>query len=132
MASEIQITSSHSSLNPATAAQNNGPAPSNAEALQVQTMAQEQAIEKVEAPSTAELSEQKSAELKQTVAAINDFMAQFQRTLNFSVDQDAGQTVIRVIDTSNDELVRQIPSEDFLAISKHIEQMNNLLFSEKA
>ena len=59
-------------------------------------------------------------------------MAQFQRTLNFSVDQDAGQMIIKVIDTSNDELVRQIPSEDFLAISKHIEQMNNLLFSEKA
>ncbi|MEH6578093.1 MAG: flagellar protein FlaG [Amphritea sp.] len=130
MASEIQITSSHPSLNPATAPQNSEPAPSNAEA--VQALAQEQAVKKAEAPSTAELSEQNAEELKQTVAAINDFMAQFQRTLNFSVDQDAGQTIIRVIDTSNDELVRQIPSEDFLRISKHIEQMNNLLFSEKA
>lgn len=130
MASEIQITSSHSSQNLVTAPQNNEPGPSKTEALQALT--QEQAAKKAEAPSTAELSEQNAAELKQTVAAINDFMAQFQRTLNFSVDQDAGQTIIRVIDTSNDELVRQIPSEDFLSISKHIEQMNNLLFSEKA
>lgn len=81
---------------------------------------------------TAEKSAIPDAEtLEQTVTDINDVMAQFQRTLNFSIDHDAGKTIIKVIDTSNDELIRQIPSEDFIEISKHIEQMNNLLFSEK-
>lgn len=130
MASEIQIAPSHAPQNPATAPQNSEPA--TAKAAQTQALAQEQAVQQATAPSAAEFSEQKVEELKETVAAINDFMSQFQRTLNFSVDQDGGQTIIKVIDTSSDELVRQIPSEDFLKISKHIEQMNNLLFSEKA
>ncbi|WP_372599874.1 flagellar protein FlaG [Amphritea sp.] len=130
MAAEIQIPPSPPSRNSTTTAQNNEPIPHDAK--EIKALPQEQTVIKVEATSSAELSEQNTEALKQTVAAINDFMAQFQRTLNFSVDQDRGQTIIKVIDTSSDELVRQIPSEDFLKISKHIEQMNNLLFSEKA
>lgn len=130
MSSEMQISPSQAPQHSATAPQNKEPATVNNEAIQ--TLSQEQAVKQTEASSAVEFSEQKTEELKETVAAINDFMSQFQRTLNFSVDQDAGQTIIKVIDTSNDELVRQIPSEDFLEISKHIEQMNNLLFSEKA
>lgn len=94
---------------------------------------QQQPVEnKPEGPSPAEVSKQSSEDIQKTVAAINDYMSQAQRTLNFSFDETGGGTIIRVIDTSNDELVRQIPSEDFIEISKHIEQMNNLLFSEKA
>ena len=123
MSSEIQISSAQANVKPAV------DTPVNTEQTQ---QTQQQPAEKPAAPSPAELSEQNSEALHETVAAINDFMSQFKRTLNFSVDIAAGQTIIKVIDTSNDELVRQIPSEDFIAISKHIEQMNNLLFSEKA
>ena len=123
MSSEIQISSTQANVKPAV------DTPVNTEQTQ---QTQQQPVEKAATPSPAELSEQNSEALHETVAAINDFMSQFKRTLNFSVDIAAGQTIIKVIDTSNDELVRQIPSEDFIAISKHIEQMNNLLFSEKA
>ena len=123
MSSEIQISSAQANVKPAVDTS------VNTEQIQ---QTQQQPAEKPAAPSPAELSEQNSEALHETVAAINDFMSQFKRTLNFSVDIAAGQTIIKVIDTSNDELVRQIPSEDFIAISKHIEQMNNLLFSEKA
>jgi flagellar protein FlaG len=123
MSSEIQVSSAQANVKPAVDATVKPEQPQQP---------QQKPVEKPAGPSPAELSEQSSEALHETVAAINDFMSQFKRTLNFSVDIAAGQTIIRVIDTSNDELVRQIPSEDFIAISKHIEQMNNLLFSEKA
>lgn len=123
MSSEIQISSAQANVKPAV--------DGTIKTEQPQQPLQ-QPVEKPADPSPAELSEQSSEALHETVAAINDFMSKFDRTLNFSVDIAAGQTIIKVIDTSNDELVRQIPSEDFIAISKHIEQMNNLLFSEKA
>ena len=123
MSSEIQISSAQANVKPAVDATVKPEQPQQP---------QQKPVEKPAGPSPAELSEQNSEALHETVAAINDFMSQFKRTLNFSVDIAAGQTIIKVIDTSNDELVRQIPSEDFIAISKHIEQMNNLLFSEKA
>lgn len=121
MSSEIQVSSAQANVKPAVDA-----------TVKPAQQTQQQPVEKPAGASPAELSEQSSEALHETVAAINDFMLQFKRTLNFTVDIAAGQTIIKVIDTSNDELVRQIPSEDFIAISKHIEQMNNLLFSEKA
>ena len=123
MSSEIQVSSAQANIKPVV--------DTTVKPEQTQ-QTQQQPVEKPAAPSPAELSEQNSEALHETVAAINDFMSQFKRTLNFTVDIAAGQTIIKVIDTSNDELIRQIPSEDFIEISKHIEQMNNLLFSEKA
>lgn len=123
MSSEIQISSAQANVKPAVDVPVKTEQP---------LQPQQQPVEKPAGPSPAELSETNSEALHETVAAINDFMSQFKRTLNFTVDIAAGQTIIRVIDTSNDELIRQIPSEDFIEISKHIEQMNNLLFSEKA
>ena len=123
MSSEIQISSAQANVKPAVDATVKPEQPQQP---------QQKPVEKPAGPSPAELSEQSTEALHETVAAINDFMSQFKRTLNFTVDIAAGKTIIRVIDTSNDELIRQIPSEDFIAISKHIEQMNNLLFSEKA
>lgn len=122
MAGEMQVTSAQASFKPAVETNTSA----------TQQAQQQQPVQKPEGPSPAEVSKQSAEEIQHTVEAINDFMSQFKRTLNFSVDIAAGQTIIKVIDTSNDELVRQIPSEDFIEISKHIEQMNNLLFSEKA
>lgn len=125
MSSEMQVSSTQAPVKPAVDS-------SVTSAPQQAIQNQQSTVQKPAGPSPAELSEQNVEALHKTVDAINDFMSQFQRTLNFSVDQEGGQTIIKVIDKSNDELVRQIPSEDFIEISKHIEQMNNLLFSEKA
>lgn len=126
MSSEMQVSSTQAPVKPAVDTSVTSAQPQHA----IQN--QQPTVEKPAGPSPADLSEQSVEALRKTVDAINDFMSQFQRTLNFSVDQEGGQTIIKVIDKSNDELVRQIPSEDFIEISKHIEQMNNLLFSEKA
>lgn len=40
------------------------------------------------------------------------------RELNFSVDKDSGQTVVKVIDPETDEVVRQIPSEEAVERAK--------------
>ncbi|MFW1677660.1 flagellar protein FlaG [Pontibacter sp. JAM-7] len=124
MSSEIQAVSSQASLKPAQPQQ---PAQESRKA-----QAPDREPVKVDTEAVKEITQETTETIQQAVAAINDFMGKFQRTLNFSVDDEAGQTVIRVIDKSNDELIRQIPSEDFLKITQHIEQMQNLLFSEKA
>lgn len=42
------------------------------------------------------------------------------RQLNFSVDQDVDRMVVRVVDSSTGELVRQIPSEEFIELAKNL------------
>lgn len=44
-----------------------------------------------------------------------------QSSLSFSVDDSTGKTVVRVVRSSTGELVRQIPSEEALAIAASIE-----------
>jgi flagellar protein FlaG len=51
--------------------------------------------------------------------------------LNFSKDQDTGKTIIKVVDTATDTVIRQIPSEEAIAIAKSIDKMQGLLINHK-
>jgi flagellar protein FlaG len=52
--------------------------------------------------------------------------------LQFSVDKDTHSTVVKVIDSETNKLIRQIPSEELLSISKRLEAATGMLFSETA
>lgn len=54
------------------------------------------------------------------------------RDLHFSIDDDTGRTVIKIIDSSTDELIRQIPSEEILAIAKALDKLQGLLIKQEA
>ena len=72
--------------------------------------------------SEAEAAAQPSAaEIAQATQNITDFVQSISRSLQISVDGDLGTTVIRVVDTETDELVRQIPSEEILQVARFIE-----------
>lgn len=72
-------------------------------------------------------------ELKNAVAEINQVMRQANQALEFSVDSETHRTVVRMVDTSTGELLRQIPSEETLAISRGIDQFQQgLLLKQKA
>ena len=44
--------------------------------------------------------------------------------LSFSVDKDVNRTVVSVTDRNTDEMVRQIPSEEFLKLVKRMEELS--------
>ena len=71
-------------------------------------------------------------QLKNLVEQVNSFAKEMSRNLNFSVDDPTGHTVITVTERESGDLIRKIPSEEFLALSQHIQDMSNLLFKEKA
>jgi len=72
-------------------------------------------------------------ELNSAVAAINQVMQQSNQALEFSVDTDSNKTVVKMVDTSTGELIRQFPSEATLAISRGIEQFQQgMLLTRKA
>lgn len=72
-------------------------------------------------------------ELKSAVMAINQAMQQSNQALEFTVDTDTERTVVKMVDTSTGELIRQYPTEATLAISRGIEQFQQgLLLTQKA
>jgi len=65
--------------------------------------------------------------IEDVVEVVNDYMQNVQRQLNFSIEKDTGRTVIRVMDSATNELVRQIPSEEFLVLAKALEKAKGIL-----
>lgn len=58
--------------------------------------------------------------VKQAVAHMNEFIQSTQRDLQFSYDSDSGDTIVKVLDSSTKELIRQIPDEIFLKLAREL------------
>ena len=58
--------------------------------------------------------------LHEHLAVINRILEEGQRNLSFSVDQETGKTVVKVVRAGTGEVVRQIPSEEAMAIAARL------------
>jgi flagellar protein FlaG len=58
--------------------------------------------------------------LERAVNTLNSKVQAVQRDLNFSIDEDSGRTVVKVVDSTTDEVIRQIPSEEVLALARNL------------
>ena len=61
-------------------------------------------------------------EVDAAVKKLNDSMSASSPTLEFSVDQDSKQIVVKLIDQSTKEVLRQIPSVEALQMAKAIDE----------
>jgi len=60
--------------------------------------------------------------IKAAVAQINDFVQSVQRDLQFSVDSDLGETIVKVIDRNTGDLIRQIPNQTALELARSLKE----------
>jgi len=60
------------------------------------------------------------------VKKINENEQLIQRELQFTIDEDSGTTVIKVIDSQTKELIRQIPGDEALNVAKKLSEGANL------
>ena len=74
-----------------------------------------------------------------TAAAVADAVKQINRvvreagqSIEFSVDDDSGRTVVKVVDTETNKVLRQLPSEATMAIAKGLDSVKGLLINSKA
>jgi flagellar protein FlaG len=54
------------------------------------------------------------------------------RKLEFTVDDSSGDTVVKVIDSETDKLIRQIPSDEILRIRDAVDTYRGILLETKA
>lgn len=67
--------------------------------------------------------------------AVNELrtaIAPVEQNLLFSIDEDTERTVVKVVDATTDEVIRQIPSEEVLAITKALDKLQGVLIQQKA
>lgn len=78
----------------------------------------------VEAPDLAEM-----AEMVVDVQA--NLKAMHAIALNFSVHESSGRMIVTVADEETGEIIREIPSGEFLNLSANLEEMFGILFDRK-
>jgi flagellar protein FlaG len=70
-------------------------------------------------------------EVKNAVEDLNNALNELNVQRKFSVEKELNQVVVKVLDTSNNEVIRQIPSEEAINLAKNIKEMVGLLFDSK-
>jgi flagellar protein FlaG len=66
-----------------------------------------------------------SEEVLEAVQNLNDFVQKTRRELNFSVDEQTGRTVVKVIDHETKDIIRQIPAEEILEVARRVAEEND-------
>lgn len=75
-------------------------------------------------------SESVRQEIEDKVSELNSFVQNIQRGVQFSVDEDSGNSVITVTDKESGDVIRTFPSEEMLAISAQLNE--NLAMQDDA
>ena len=73
-----------------------------------------------------------SVELGNAVADLNKVAQAAGQGVRFSVDEETGRTVVKVVDTQTDTVLRQIPTVEALKLWRSIEQMQGVMLRDKA
>jgi len=71
-------------------------------------------------------------ELGNAVADLNKVAQAAAQGVRFSIDEDTGRTVVKVVDTQTDKVLRQIPTIEALKLWRSIEQMQGVMLRDKA
>lgn len=72
------------------------------------------------------------AEVSDAVKKLNEAMPPSAQSLQFEIDKDTNEIVVKIIDQSTKEVVRQMPTEEALEMAKSIDKMQGLLIRQTA
>lgn len=84
-------------------------------------------------PASAPQPQPKPEQLQEAVQSMKLMVeSKAPNTLAFSIDDSTGKTIVRITDVQTGEMIRQIPSEEMLAIARSIDKMQGLLLQQEA
>ena len=86
-------------------------------------------VEAQAASAESKSSQQDDEKVKAAAAEIQKFLHTIQRNLEFSVDEDSGRVVVKVIASDTGLVIRQIPNEEVLRLAESFSEANSTLFS---
>ncbi|MDB5918690.1 MAG: flagellar protein FlaG [Massilia sp.] len=75
---------------------------------------------------------QEQQQLPEALKRINTVLQVRAPGLEFSIDEDSARSIVKVVDTDTNEVIRQMPSKEALEISKALEHLDSLLIRDKA
>lgn len=71
-----------------------------------------------------------AGQAREAVASVNEVVQMYNRNIEFSVDDTTGIDVVRVVDKSSDEVIRQLPVEAVIAFARTLDTLKGLLVKQ--
>lgn len=71
-------------------------------------------------------------DLHRALDKINEKVQQVMREIKFSIDEKSDRVVIKVIDQSTKEIIREIPPEAVIDMAEQLDRAQGVLIKEKA
>lgn len=71
-------------------------------------------------------------QVEKAVATLNEFTGMVAQDVQFSIDEDSGRILVKVVDSRTQEVLRQLPSKEALAIAQSLDKMQGILIHAKA
>jgi flagellar protein FlaG len=100
---------------------------------EARTPSNEKAGQAAEAPQSPLRVQQPDRNTVEAAArSVREFVQPINSNLEFSVNDDTGQLVVRIIDRSTKEVIRQMPSEEMLALAKALDSIKGLFVKQTA
>lgn len=75
-------------------------------------------------PATSQVSA--TGELQAAVDTLNRALQAANRDVVFSIDEDSKRVVVKIVDSETDDVIRQIPSEQALELSRTLDEGQGL------
>ena len=72
------------------------------------------------------------AEVKRSIDIINKFLQPTSDDIQFMQDSETGQVLVKIVDTATGKVIRQIPTQQIVEISKDLSRLQGLLVRDKA
>ncbi|ABS09078.1 flagellar protein FlaG [Shewanella baltica] len=76
--------------------------------------------------------DQEPSKLVQVATELSDMMSMMRKGLAFKVDESSGQAVVTVLDRDTGDIIRQMPSEEALALAEKLSEVTGLLMKTEA
>lgn len=70
--------------------------------------------------------------LEAAVKSVRDFVEPINNNLQFSVNHDTGQMVVKIVDSATKQVIRQIPSEEMISLAKALDSIKGLFVKQLA
>ncbi|MBI4849268.1 MAG: flagellar protein FlaG [Nitrospirae bacterium] len=70
-------------------------------------------------------------EIKEAIDNVVSIAKFFNRKIKLEVEKDLNTMVVKVVDSETGEVIRQIPSEELIALSKHARDLKGLLINKE-
>lgn len=72
-----------------------------------------------------------SEQLQNAMEAVNKFIEPATNNLEFEIDAQSGRTVMKLIDKETGSVLRQLPSEEMLALARALDKLSGLVIKLK-